>query len=399
MPVETAGPRALRVPRHRPLGQSLVEFALVAPVMLLLTLTALDFGRIYLGWINLQSAVRAATNYAANNAEAWLTPSDPESVTTITAYRNQVINDTANTNCVLTPGVPADPTFADGNGDGTTTDIGDRATVALTCTFGVITPVISNILGSGINVSASAEFPVKTGQFATAVGSAPVASFTASPTSTTTGTQIAFTDTSSGSPTTWAWSFGDGATSSIQNPTHPYGTPGTYTVELTVTSAYGASTVTQTNYITINAPAPVADFTANITNPTVGDPVSFTDTSTGNPTAWEWTFGDGGSISGSANVAHTYNTPGTYSVTLKVTAASGSNTVTKTNYIVVSAGTCRVPTFNGTSSANAQTTWNTAGFTTTVQFKQGGLPWTIQSQDVVALSSAPCNTVITVSRN
>src|SRR6476660_9797579 len=52
-------------------GQSLVEFALVLPVILLLTLIALDFGRIYLGYINLQSMARIAANFASNNPDAW----------------------------------------------------------------------------------------------------------------------------------------------------------------------------------------------------------------------------------------------------------------------------------------------------------------------------------------
>ena len=77
-PGKTSAPTA-RVPRghrwlSRPSGQSLVEFALILPVMLLLALIALDFGRVYLGWINLQNMARAASNFAANHSEAWLTP-------------------------------------------------------------------------------------------------------------------------------------------------------------------------------------------------------------------------------------------------------------------------------------------------------------------------------------
>jgi PKD repeat protein len=379
-------------------GQSLVEFALVAPVMLFLALTALDFGRIYLGWINLQSATRAAANFAANNATAWVSPQNTEK---ITEYRNQVINDTANTNCVLNPSPPVDPTFTDGTGDTTIHDIGDRATVALTCRFSVITPIISNILGNTINVSASAMFPVKSGQFATSGGgTAPTANFTASPTSTTTGTNVVFTDSSTGSPTTWAWKFGDGGTSSSQNPTHAYAATGTYDVELTVTNASGSNTLKRTSYITVGAPAPVANFTGTPTSITVGGTVNFTDTSTGNPTSWLWSFGTGqGTSTSGPTVAHAYNTAGTYTVSLTVTNSSGSNSVTKTNYIVVSAPTCTVPNFIGTSTNNAQTLWSSKGFSTTVQYQQGGRPWTIQSQNIVANTSVPCTSTITVSKN
>ena len=52
-------------------GQSLVEFALVLPVILFLTLIALDFGRVYLGYINLQNMARIASNFAANHPDAW----------------------------------------------------------------------------------------------------------------------------------------------------------------------------------------------------------------------------------------------------------------------------------------------------------------------------------------
>ena len=80
-------------------GQSLVEFALTLPLMLLLLMIALDFGRIYLGWINLQNMTRIAANYAANNPTAWsITKPDPASQT---RYQNQIKEDAAATNCQL----------------------------------------------------------------------------------------------------------------------------------------------------------------------------------------------------------------------------------------------------------------------------------------------------------
>ena len=388
----TSAIRAAREAR----GQSLVEFALVLPVMLLLTLTVLDFGRIYLGWINLQSATRSASNFAANNSDAWL----KNDTARIAQYRNQVINDTANTNCVLNPAVPADPVFTDGNGDGTTTGIGDRATASFTCEFTLITPLISSIVGSVVPVSASALFPVSTGQFATGGGTGPTAAFTASPTSAATGTNISFTDSSTGTPTTWAWTFGDGATSSSQNPQHPYSAAGPYTVSLTVTNANGSNTLTRTNYITISTPAPAADFSASKTNPIAGEQITFTGTLTGGTaTGWAWTFGDGGTSNVGPTVSKVYNAAGTYTVTLVVTSASGNTTVTKTSYIVVTAATCTVPSFIGTSTDGAQALWNSKGFTTSVTYQQGNRPWTIQSQNRVANSALTCNSTIQVSKN
>jgi hypothetical protein len=67
--------------------------------------------------------------------------------------------------------------------------------------------------------------------------------------------------------------------------------------------------------------------------------------------------------------------------------------------ITVTVGTCTVPNFANTSSSNAQATWAASAFTTTVNFQQGGLPWTIKSQNQVVGQVIPCNSPITVSKN
>ncbi len=81
----------------------------------------------------------------------------------------------------------------------------------------------------------------------------PAASFTRSPTSGTAPLDVTFTDTSTGSPTSWAWSFGDGGTSTAQHPTHRYTAPGTYAVTLTATNAAGSDTVTRTGSVSVTA--------------------------------------------------------------------------------------------------------------------------------------------------
>ncbi len=74
---------------------------------------------------------------------------------------------------------------------------------------------------------------------------------------------VAFTDTSTGSPTSWAWVFGDGATSVLQNPGHTYAAAGVYNVKLTVTNASGSTSITQPVTVTLaSAPAPGGGFTA-----------------------------------------------------------------------------------------------------------------------------------------
>ncbi|HOY31349.1 MAG TPA: M4 family metallopeptidase [Bacteroidales bacterium] len=81
----------------------------------------------------------------------------------------------------------------------------------------------------------------------------PDANFVANVTSSCTGT-INFTDQSTNTPASWLWNFGDGQTSTLQNPSHTYSTNGTFTVKLRVTNQYGADSLIRTDYITIDMP-------------------------------------------------------------------------------------------------------------------------------------------------
>ena len=164
----------------------------------------------------------------------------------------------------------------------------------------------------------------------------PVASFSASPTSGNVPLSVAFTDKSTGSPTSWKWSFGDGTSSTQQSPTYKYSAAGNYTVTLTATNAAGSNTVTKSNYIKVTTASqtPVASFISNVTSGNVPLSVAFTDKSTGSPTSWKWTFGDG-TTSTAKNPTHKYSAKGSYTVILTATNAAGSNTVTKSNYIKV----------------------------------------------------------------
>jgi len=97
------------------------------------------------------------------------------------------------------------------------------------------------------------ELGVDCGGFCKSCPQAPVASFTANTTSNCTGV-ISFTDQSSGALASWLWDFGDGKTSTQQNPTHTYTNAGTFSVSLTVTNSAGANTDSKANYITITTP-------------------------------------------------------------------------------------------------------------------------------------------------
>ncbi len=81
----------------------------------------------------------------------------------------------------------------------------------------------------------------------------PVSSFSADKT-TSCGEVINFTDLSTGSATGWMWDFGDGNTSTQQNPSHTYSAAGTYTVSLTVSNNVGTNSSSKANYITVVLP-------------------------------------------------------------------------------------------------------------------------------------------------
>ncbi len=82
----------------------------------------------------------------------------------------------------------------------------------------------------------------------------PTADFAGAPVSGEYPLNVNFTDLSSGDPTSWSWTFGDGGNSMVQNPSHTYTAAGSYTVSLTATNAQGNDTATKTGYITVTEP-------------------------------------------------------------------------------------------------------------------------------------------------
>ncbi|MFN7972752.1 MAG: PKD domain-containing protein [Acidobacteriota bacterium] len=194
-------------------------------------------------------------------------------------------------------------------------------------------------------------------------GSPPVADFVGAPLSGTAPLLVNFTDLSTGAPTSWSWTFGDGGTDTVQNPSHTYVAPGTYTVALTACNVNGCDTNTKPSYVTVTTcPAPVADFSGAPQNGPAPLAVAFTDLSTNAPTSWSWTFGDGGTSS-AQNPGHTYLAAGTYTVALTAGNACGSNANTKPAYITVTGSgpvTEEIVTGAGPGASNAPVvkTWD-----------------------------------------
>jgi PKD repeat protein len=163
----------------------------------------------------------------------------------------------------------------------------------------------------------------------------PVADFSGSPTTGDAPLTVTFSDSSTGSVYSWAWDFGDGGTSSAQNPAHTYTAAGTYNVSLAVTGPGGTDSNVKTGYITVSTPppAPIAEFSASPRSGGAPLFVNFSDLSTGGMT-YSWNFGDS-IISADRDPWHEYSAAGSYTVSLTVTGPGGQDTETKANFITV----------------------------------------------------------------
>src|SRR6266704_3377697 len=195
----------------------------------------------------------------------------------------------------------------------------------------------------------------------------PVAAFSSSCSALT----CSFTSTSSdpdGSIASYSWTFGDGATSTAQNPSHTYAAAGSYTVTLQVTDNQGAQSTTTSKTVTVTPPnqPPTANFTFSCSALTC----SFTSTSSdpdGSIASYSWTFGDGGT-STAQNPSHSYTAAGSYTVSLRVTDNQGAQSTTTSKTVTVTAPN-QPPTANFTSSCNGLT----CSFTSTSSDPDGSI--------------------------
>ena len=185
------------------------------------------------------------------------------------------------------------------------------------------------------------------------VNSPPGANFIFSPSDGVGPLGVTFTDTTKSVVpiNSWMWDFGDGTTSTLQNPpVHMYSSAGVYTVKLTVTDGNRAiNTKSVINAVSVSAHSPpVAKFSHTPNNGVAPLKVTFTDASTDTVpiTTWLWDFGDG-TISTLQNPpVHTYSTVGSYTVKLTVTDGNGmSNTKSIPNAVSASVDTPPVADF------------------------------------------------------
>jgi PKD repeat protein len=204
-----------------------------------------------------------------------------------------------------------------GDGSGISTAVNPTHAYSAAATYTVI-------------LTATSEFGTDAISHPVEIGDPPAADFTSN-SPVTVGTQAVFTNTTTGSDAiSYEWDFGDGSSSTAENPVHDYVAPDIYTVVMTATSVFGIDATSHSFVVNEDTSgAPVAGFIFEGSG-RVGDPIQFTSTSTGQaPLNHEWDFGDGNS-SMEANPTHIYTGAGDYIVTLTVTNDIDSDETTDT---------------------------------------------------------------------
>lgn len=141
---------------------------------------------------------------------------------------------------------------------------------------------------------------------------------------------------SSGSISNYSWSFGNGGTSGVQNPTYTYSSPESYTVNLIVQSNNGCI---DTSTVTVTPGAPVtAAYIPNGGSYNINQSIAFTNQSTGG-TSYIWNFDDGSSTSNLTDPSHGFGKPGTYSVVLVASNSLGCSDSVHYDFVITSTGT------------------------------------------------------------
>jgi len=194
---------------------------------------------------------------------------------------------------------------------------------------------------------------------------ASASSLSANFTDTISGLTVAFTDASTdpgGTIGSYAWTFGDGGTSTATNPSHSYAAAGTFSVIETVTDSASGKTSSKTASVTVTSTggAPTANFTDTISGLTVTFMNASTDPG-GTIGSYAWTFGDG-STSTVASPSHTYAASGTDSVTETVTDSVNGKTSAETQSVTVTGTAGSSQLFGNTGfESGVATPWSMTG--------------------------------------
>jgi PKD repeat protein len=344
-----------------------VEFALILPIMLLLMLMAIDFGRALAMYVQITNAAREGAMYAAAN------PADVEGIVTQAAHEVNSQRQAGEgelvvvVDCKNASGVSVSCGIT-----GSRPSPANSVTVTASKQFGFITPVIGDIFGDQITVAYSVTAPV--------LNLAPTGDDT--PTDCSTPPTAAFMVTVAGRTVTlnaaaslpstgicaiagYNWDMGDGRNPFPpvvdRNATYTYQTDGTFNITLTVTNPAGSRSTTVQITVAGDAsptatpsPTPAPTATPNSSSPPVCNTApTFTYAFTGNggaskrhqmtfygaytgqpaPETWTWNFGDGTEQHTGVTTSHNFDEAGTYAV--RLTVANGSCVKTTTIQVVV----------------------------------------------------------------
>ncbi|MCX6251623.1 MAG: PKD domain-containing protein [Bacteroidetes bacterium] len=220
---------------------------------------------------------------------------------------------------------------------------------------------------------------------------APVADFMADQTLVPIGCPVNFTDLSSGVPTQWSWTFTGAipSTSNLKNPQNiAYITPGIYPVTLIISNEFGTDTKIKTGYISVSSTlVPQVNFSCDKNVLCEGEISSFHDSSLYCPYSWVWDFQPNtvtylnGTSATDQNPVVQYDHTGSYSVTLTVANACGSNTLTKWYYIMY--GGYTIPFTETFESGLTTQGW-------TIGFQDGNITW----DTVTITGTAPGNKAV-----
>ncbi len=186
----------------------------------------------------------------------------------------------------------------------------------------------------------------------------PSANFSANPRDVCAKTDVNFIDLSTGNITRWEWDFGDGGTSTEQNPSHHYEDTGLFTIRLVVWNNNCPDTIIFTDYVHISPP--IARFTSNF-DCAFPRTFTFTDNSLG-PDEWHWDFGDGTTSTSQHNV-HTFPGVGTYTISLVVINHTSGCDDTNTQTIRIVEEVANFSAVDTVICRNSSATFNAIGNT------------------------------------
>lgn len=327
--------------------------------MLMVLLFAVDFGRVFMGWINVHNMARIGANYAAINATAWQAPDSTEKANKRQRYQTLMMKDAEASGCALTSPLPA-PVFG-----GYT--LRSTVRVEIVCDFQLVTPLLATLIGDAdgnLEVGAGSTFDVRSGGLdaSTVGGSLPTAAPTPSPPPTN-------PPTATPEPTPPPATPEPGVTPDPSATPTPTAEP-TPTVPLVTVDFYGTPTSTDSEG---GGPNPSPGFENIVGVPTLS--VTFKNTTRGDQWWCVWDFGDGTTTNScSTSVSKSYNVRGVYHVSLTV---NGQQLI-KAGYVTVA---CKVPAFSGVRKNSAPTLWTAAGFTAdNLSFASGSGNYVIGSQ-------------------